>query len=208
MARSKQEIEFKWHVRSKKDFETFLRVAKQLSARLSRAQKKSIRDLYLDTQDKQLARQGLKARLRRMNGRWEINVKRTSVLKKGLASREEITLPLRPSPLNESKGIQQFEKKMKRKATGVWEKLFRIQNRRLTRWLALPDRTLAEVSFDRVKISRGPKTIRMMEIELEFICGNLKTFKSFIRRVNMFSTLQPSKRSKVATAVHAFAGIV
>ncbi len=202
---SQKEIEFKWRAQSKIDFERFRYYAKALGASASRSQTLRIRDLYLDTLEGQFAKTGLKCRLRQYGSEWQLTLKSFARLKKGLAQRleKEIKLPAfktRAAALRYVKG--RLEASLLSGAP--LRKLFEIKNLRTLCRYKLPERAIAEASFDRVTLSRNKKKVAMLEIEFEFLSGDLASFKKFARALTSASGLKPQKKSKVATALSAF----
>lgn len=196
-----REIEFKWRVRSSSEFSTFLRMATKLGAQRTRPKKIHIRDFYVDTHRFDFLRRRWVCRLREANGRWEITFKSPTPLRKGLASRLEKKIRL-PSARSKTDAFSELQ----RKAKQVFDQtkpvtLFVIKNNRQTHRATLPDGTRMETSFDRVRIQRGRREVRMREIELEFLGGNLRNFKKFGRTMTRAAGLELTHRSKVATAV-------
>lgn len=196
------EIEFKWTVKSPKEFAVFLRHAKKLGAQIGAPQKIAISDTYLDSASGIFAKSGIKTRVRSANRKWELTQKHMSVLQNGLAKRKEKTIPL-PDFNSPVKAIHHVWTKFLRKSLRGEHinALFTIQNQRVVRKLKISDTTKTEACFDQVKISRGRKTVSMKEIELEFLGGKLSEFKRFTTALTRSSGLRPAKISKVATAI-------
>lgn len=197
----KREIEFKWRVRSPVGFATFRRMGTKLGAHWTRPNKIRIKDFYVDTHRFDFLRTRWVCRLREANGHWEITFKSPTPVRKGLASRLEKKIRL-PSARTETDAFSELQ----RKARQVFDQtrpvtLFVIRNNRRTRRVTLPDGTRMEASFDRVRIRRGRREVRMREIELEFLGGNLRNFKKFGRAMTRAAGLELTHRSKVATAV-------
>ena len=202
----KEEIEFKWNVRSPWQFKTFLKKASDLGIKIGRPVKIPIQDTYLETKDHFFSNSGIKCRIRRANGRWELTMKSSSRLKRGLARRQEKNINL-PGFDSKPEAIDYCERQLLsqvlrgRKLTV----LFQIKNRRTSYQMDLPQNTRTEVSFDQTVISKkGHRSKKLMEIELEWIRGSLQEFEAFVRRISKTTDLKPSKCSKVATALKAF----
>ena len=202
---SSKEIEFKWQARSKKDFERFRRHAKALGAIASRSQTLLIRDLYLDTAGGIFTNAGLKCRLRQAGSEWRLTLKSFGQRKKGLVQRLEKEIKL-PSFKSRTAALRYVSGRLKPSllAGAPLKSLFEIRNRRTLCRYQLPGRAKAEASFDRVTISRDKRKVRMLEIEFEFLGGNLASFKKFSAELGLAAGLCLQKKSKVATAVSAF----
>lgn len=200
-----QEIEFKWSIQSSKDFQIFLHHAKKIGACFKTPEKILIHDFYFDTKDRLFGKACISSRLRHIRGKWEITLKNSSQLKKGLATREEKTFYL-PQKLSELQALEYGETKiLKNILQGrPLQILFQIKNRRTMRKIIISKSTEAEVCFDQVEISRYKKIIQMKEIELEFMKGDIRKFLSFIQKITRVSGLKPAQTSKVKTAFKAF----
>ncbi len=192
-----KEIEFKWSVRSRMEFRRFLTAARKLGARLGSGKQLRIEDTYLDAKDGFFRRKRAALRIRKINGRMEMTLKSASSFKKGLATRSEATFPLcSPAQAN-----QELKKILPHQPIVP---LFTIRNRRTARKVILPGGTKAELNFDDLTIRRKNLTLKMLEIELEWLNGNLQKFKQFARRATRLSRLRLARISKVATAVKVF----
>ena len=197
----KKEIEFKWRVSSPRDYKCFITHAKKLGAQLKPPQKKSIKDFYLDTSDYLFAKTRTKCRLRLMNRHWELTQKTATIVNEGAATRKEKTISLPNFPSYRKVLAHCAKRIFKGKKL---EKVFTVENKRTAHTVILPGKVTAEVCFDNVKIFRGNKTIRMREIELELIRGNLTHFNAFAHQLTRLSGLELARKSKVATALEAF----
>ncbi len=200
-----REIEFKWSVKSAKEFAIFLHHAKKMGIRIGPAKKISIVDTYLDTRNGMFAKSGIKTRIRRANQKWELTQKRMSKLRRGLARRQEKTIRL-PNFDSVIQTIQYASKEFLQeflcgKHACV---LFTIRNQRIARKLKITRKTSAELCFDQTVIKRGKKSVVLKEIELEFLKGRFSEFKKFISAITHSSSLKPAKISKVATALKTF----
>lgn len=185
----KEEIEFKWSVESKKEFNLFLSSAKTLGLKISRPKLLKIKDHYLDTVGRHFGQRQISCRARNIATRWELTLKSRTPLKNGLAQRHETTYSL--------------EKLKTFAPPPPFTLLFRILNTRTKRKLTHP-KFNAELCFDDVRIKRGDKTIPMLEIELEYLSGDLKAFQTFIESITRQAKLTPAKISKVRTALKVF----
>jgi inorganic triphosphatase YgiF len=203
-SRQIQEIEFKWSVRSRSDFEKFFNKLPKYVSAISSAKTIFIKDYYLDTKSRFFGQCKTSCRLRNSENRWEITLKSQSALKNGLASRQERTIPL-PFFKDSPKALQHCQKEMSMMThSQPLEILFEIHNQRTVRILTLPDKTRAELSFDEAQIGRGTHVIPLNEIELEFILGNEKAFVNFIQKMTRSTKIPPAHISKVSTALTAF----
>lgn len=203
--RASREIEFKWAVKSSKDFTVFLRHAKKLGARIGPAKKISITDTYLDSTQAAFSKKGIKTRVRCANQTWELTQKHMSALQKGLAKRRETTIRL-PRFQSVIKAIHHvWGKFLKKSLAGEHVvTLFTIQNKRTVRKLKISKQTQAELCFDRAIISRGKKSFEFKEIELELKKGKFSDFAKFTTALTRSSGLKPAKISKVATSLKTF----
>jgi triphosphatase len=201
MSNTKEEIEFKWSVKSPEQFGDFREAAKAAGAKLGSPQSRHNHDLYLDTAKGALEKSKITCRLRDCNGRFEMTIKAASKLKGGLARRSEKNIPL--------EGVRKADAALAlvrdlyhHPATNgdQLEVRFSISNNRRDLDLSLPGAFKAQVSFDEVAINAGLKTVGMREIEMEFLEGNLRKFLDFARQMTKKAGLLPARMSKVATA--------
>ncbi|MBI4676663.1 MAG: CYTH domain-containing protein [Elusimicrobia bacterium] len=202
--REKVELEAKWSLRSESGFAAFRAEAVSLGARPGRSRLILIKDTYLDTREDFFGRRRVSCRLRNAGGSWELTLKSRTRLKKGVASRKE-----RTCPLGRPKGLAAAMRRVRTRLQGIpgresLRPVFTILNRRSVLPLRLPGGPAAECSFDRIVIRRGKRSLRMLEIELEFLKGRRERFGSFVRALRGGPHFFPAARSKVATALAAF----
>ena len=201
MSKTKEEIEFKWSIKSPEQFGDFGKAAKELGAVLGGAQPRHNHDLYLDTADGALEKNKITCRLRDCDGCFEMTIKAASKLKDGLARRSEKSIPL--DGVRSAEAAMGLVRDLYHHPAAKGEQLevrFAIDNNRKDFDLALPGAFTAQVSLDEVTIDAGLKTVAMREIEMEFLDGNLRKFLEFAKQVTKKAGLMPAKMSKVATA--------
>ncbi len=195
----KKEIEFKWSIFKAKEFNLFLTAVKEMGLSIKSCGRQNITDYYLVNRNNILYLKQKRTRIRRVGKAWYLTRKTLSKLKRGFVQRIEETkrLPAFENIQNALKYVQKFFLN-----PPILNVHFVIKNQR-ARYLLKDRKLLAAVSFDRVRINGKKKTIQMMEIELELLKGNLTDFKNLTRKITRLSSLSPSKRSKVATALHS-----
>lgn len=158
-------------------------------------------DYYFDTPDRLIAKRGAAWRLRYCSGRYEVTVKSATAIVNGLASRTEVTKPLKAGSLKKALALAAAGNPFGFANVGV---LFRISNRRVNYKLN-HEGCLAEISFDNVTIFAAGKAVRMKEIELELLSGSKAAFAKLAAVLAKAGKLEPCKQSKVATARAALA---
>jgi inorganic triphosphatase YgiF len=199
------EIEFKWASASHLDFAKFLRQAKYLKVNAKPPEQFSITDSYVDADNHFFQKHRMICRIRKVNGLFEVTTKSFSQLKNGFVKRQENTRSINFCRTRSKQlGYVQRNLLPDSHRSARLQLLFTIQNKRTSRILFLQKKTQAELSFDRIKIRRGRKIVKMFEIELEFVSGKLSAFNSFTQDITRLTRLEPAKRSKVATAIRAF----
>lgn len=196
------ETEFKWDATLPYAFRKMLMAVRKATKPecISTPVYLTIKDLYLDTPNKELQKQKIALRIRNTNGIYEATYKTRSEVKNGKAVRREETLPL--------PGIHTFRVAMKLLSNmKTWQgipleglrPLFEIRNKRIVRAIQVPGACL-ELSFDTCMIAAGDKKTKFKEIELELKNGNEKAMEVFVQEISLGSGLSFSTKSKVKTA--------
>ena len=194
------EQEFKWDASVRGAFAHFVGAMEKSCGNISYLGTVKIADYYLDNAQRELAKRKVALRIRRSKRKWEATCKSRSQLKKGLATRQERTLPL-----SRVRTIRQAL--MQLVARGVWPEVkrkslqvrFVIRNTRKI-YRASYKGCLCELALDNYVTQVGTHQMRRKEIELELKKGSVRDFKKLVKKVSVLSGLNAAKISKVAGA--------
>ena len=193
------EQEYKWQVPCKAFFKLFRKVFCQ-GTDVSNIVRYSITDRYFDDKSYALSRAQSALRLRKSNKQYELTLKTKGKSKDGLASRSELTLPIKSQTA--AGALKEFKTLALKNIKGIktLHPLFTIKNKRQA--LDIQTATFsAQAVFDDCNICTPKKIIKLYEIELEFYKGNFADFKKFCQEISAATKVEPCGISKVATAV-------
>lgn len=198
-----EEKEFKWSLKSSGDFKLLREMIKKspvFSSFGARGKIFLINDSYFDTKERFLSRRKTAFRFRKSQGRAEITLKSASVCKNGLCQRTEKTKKLN-KVLRKAKAAaavrQLFVKTYGN--TSLLTEIFTIQTRR--QQFSLDDGALkAQLCLDSSLIKAGKKTLRLREMELEYVKGPFENFLLLAQLISKITGLAYAQKSKVASA--------
>ena len=193
------EQEYKWQVPCKAFFKLFRKVFCR-GTKVDNIVRYSITDKYFDDNSCALSRAQSALRLRKSNKQYELTLKTKGKSKEGLASRSELTLPIKSQTAQAA--LKEFKTLALKNIKGITtlHPLFTIKNKRQA--LDIQTATFsAQAVFDDCNICTPKKTIKLYEIELEFAKGSFADFKKFCQEISAETKVEPCGISKVATAV-------
>ena len=194
------EREFKWDASTPQAFARFVCALQDVAGKYSAPQQLQNTDYYLEDAARQLVRQKVALRIRHSAGHWEATLKTRTVLKEGLACRQEWTLPL--------PGVQQVRQAIKALAArGEWKGVclgglrirFIIRNKRTIYTVSYVG-CQAEAALDNYLTLAQGHQWRRKEIELELKKGKASDFEKLVQKITEKSNLKAAKISKVAGA--------
>lgn len=196
------EIEYKWEANAPRAFAEMLGAVKNLKiVHLSRPQKLSICDIYLDHADGAFEREQLAFRVRRTGEKWEATFKTRTALVNGRAVRREETLSL-PGVKNAAEALNKLNKKHRWCGLNLERlvPLFEIHNRRMVYQLSW-QKNEAELALDNCTVYVCGRKVCFKEIELELKKGNAEQLALLAAELSGESGLAAATVSKVKTAV-------
>jgi len=196
------EIEYKWEANAPRAFAEMLKAVKNLKiVRLSRPQKLSICDVYLDHPDYSFEREELAFRVRNTGTQWEATFKTRTEIVDGRAMRREETLPL-PGVKNAPEALEKLNQKKHWCGLNVTQlvPLFEIHNQRTIYQLTWR-KNQAELALDNCMVHVCGRKVCFKEIELELKKGSAEQLTLLAEELSGESGLAAAKISKVKTAV-------
>lgn len=194
------EREFKWDASARQAFARFVCALQEVAGGYAGPQQLQNTDYYLEDTARQLAKQQVALRIRHSAGHWEATLKTRTILKEGLACRQEWTLPL-PGVQNVRQAIKSLA------ARGEWKGIllgglrvrFGIKNERTIYTVSYLG-CQAEAALDNYLTLAQGHQWRRKEIELELKKGKAADFEKLVQKITEKSSLNPAQISKVAGA--------
>jgi inorganic triphosphatase YgiF len=165
-------------------------------------------DIYLDTFEWTLLKNGMALRLRRTGGRPFYTLKSVGTVKDGVADRYELELPARKNPSDPTevpvKAIRAVIDPLIRPRRLMEQVMARTERR--TFELSKGKDAVVELAFDSTRFQpRGlnPKRIapRFHEMEAELVSGGAEALVEISRLVTARFACRPSAKSKLETAI-------
>ncbi|MBR3632770.1 MAG: CYTH domain-containing protein [Elusimicrobiaceae bacterium] len=194
------EQEFKWTCNRAADFDAFLSMLKLLPVHCIGPKELHIVDTYLDTAQRKLSSQKIALRLRRTYNRFEVTLKTKTALQKGMATRKEITIPLKKAATWHS-ALKQLKEKNRWEGVelALLQRIFTIENYRRAYQLSYKKCT-CELALDQYLTKANGHQWLRREIELELKKGAAKDFLQLVQKITHDVALPVAKISKVAGA--------
>ena len=165
---------------------------------------RSLRDVYLDSDDRGLARAGYALRIRRSGTRVEATLKAFGRKRRGRAERREITERLddaRTASLPAARGA--VGTRVRRLCGGVGlRRLFAVRTRRRMYDVRRDARVLGELALDQTTITAPNGRQRSLRrLEVEVVAGRPAMLAAFVASLRRRRHLEGARRSKFETGL-------
>ena len=175
------------------------RVLRKACRRVTEEGVSQIRDVYLDTQDLRLLRAGLACRVRSSRSGLELGLKTLRPVRRGLASRAELTERVSPGKALSPDSLPDGDvASVLRPLLGKTKlrELFHVRQSRRGYMVMLPSRLRALVSADRVEIVAGDERASVTMLEIELLEGRPKVLRALGEKIRKRLGLTESRESK------------
>lgn len=196
MAKTINEVEFKWEAYDRNDFATFLHAAQKKFA-LTGPHEHRLEDYYFDSDDWFFSRTKTSCRIRRDGPHFTLTLKESSNIIDGMAVRKEKNTRLPAAAFDAAQ--KEAEKILNKKL--VYR--FSLTNDRLV--YNITGKFDAELCLDSFTINLAQGKFALKEIELEFNGGSRPDYQKATQYLTSASRLKSARVSKVKMALAALA---
>jgi CHAD domain-containing protein len=203
------EIEAKYSIPDEQAFRRLLETSSLGGFRLGQTSLNELRDRYLDTSDRSVQAAGYAYRLRQTGDRYLVGLKGLGQATGAIHRRAEYEVDLaEPSPSQAWPPGAARELALQLVGNEPLVPLFEVEQSRYSRPVKQGERTVAELSLERVRIHKGDRTlVAFLELEAELSPdGSEEDLAQLCHEISQTWGLSPQPQSKFERGLAAWAG--